>query len=401
MKKFLIVQLAIAFAFVLPAADKPSTLKIGEDGLPVISLPDVQPVQVELLPIDPVGAPKVEAINPQVVAARPVVVKPPVIDDFSASMTVLVEQYQAQLRLIKDRRNLAYDKSFDRQPKLWEQWREIYETELEELPGAPKLAPWQLRMVAEAQLPRTAAEEAIFDRNLAFYKEKGFNAVLLTFNCNENLQQLLDLQAKIHKAGFASWIAYSNIDDLNYSVFENPDLLKRYFSALGANADGMLLGWRRTSAHLFLMDEHYAQFIYKAASSINSKLKVLGESYVGETAKVAPGQAVLTVNNPAWVSGTILSGVGFSQVNAKGAMDGVFAPVKSLPRVVVVVGDQPYYLSTYKNSLSFEQNFECKLRIEKDFRTAGCVGTIVCHGDSGVINFGSSRRITDSLCRAN
>lgn len=401
MKKFLIIQLMAALAFAASAADKPSTLKIGEDGLPVISLPDVQPVQIEILPVDPVEVPKVEAVNPEVIAARPVVVKPPVIDDFSASMDALIKQYQAQLRLIKDQRNLAYDKSFDRQPKLWEQWREIYEAKLEELPQAPKLAPWQLRMVAEAQLPRTAAEEAILDRNLAFYKEKGFNAVLLTFNCSENLQQLLDLQAKIHKAGFASWIAYSNIDDLNYSVFENPDNLKRYFSALGANADGMLLGWRRTSAHLFLMDEHYAQFIYKAASSANSKLKVLGESYVGETAKVAPGQVVLTVNNPAWVSGTILSGVGFSQVNAKGAMDGIFSPVKPLARVAVVVGDQPYYLSTHKNSLNFEQNFECKLRIEKDFRAAGCTGIIVCHGDSGVVGSGSSREVTDSLYRIN
>ena len=381
-------------SFASSIADEPSKLKIGADGLPVIQLPDANPVDLNLLPADIVEVPEVEAIDPEVV------VNVPKVDDFSTSLNGLIEQCKAQLKLVKDQRNLLYDKNLE-QPELWERWRKIYESELKELKAAPRLASWQLRMVAEAKLPKTSAEEAILDQNLTFYKNKGFNAVLLTFDCSEDLLQLLALQAKIHKLGFATWIAYSNLDDLNLSVFEDPDKLQRYFAVLGENADGMLLGWRRTSAHLFLMDEHYAQFIYEAASSANPDLKILGESYVGETAKVGPHQMILTVNNPRWISGTVLAGVGFSQVNAQGALNGVFSPVKNLPRVAIVVGDQPYYLTTNKNALNFEQNFECKLRIEKEFRDAGCAGTIVCHGDSGIYESGFSREITDSLCRIN
>lgn len=400
-KSILSFGAAALISFTSFAADEPSKLETGADGLPVIQLPDINPVDLNLLPTDIVKVPEVRIIDPEVVAAQPAAVNVPKIDDFSTSLNDLIEQYKAQLKLIKDQRNLSYDKNLEQQPKLWERWRKIYESELKELKAAPRLAPWQLRMVAEAKLPKTSAEEATLDQNLAFYKSRGFNAVLLTFNCTEDLRQLLALQAKIHKLGFATWIAYSNIDDLNLSVFEDPDKLQRYFAALGENADGMLLGWRRTSAHLFLMDEHYAQFTYEAALSANPDLKVLGESYIGETAKVGPRQTTLTVNNPRWISGTVLAGVGFSQVNAQGALSGVFSPVKELPRVAIVVGDQPYYLTTNKNALNFEQNFECKLRIEKEFRNAGCAGTIVCHGDSGIYESGFSREITDSLCRVN
>jgi len=44
-----------------------------------------------------------------------------------------------------------------------------------------------------------------------------------------------------------------------------------------------VLGWRRTSAHLFKQDRAFSNFLIKTAKDANSDLAIVGEGYFGKT----------------------------------------------------------------------------------------------------------------------
>ena len=47
----------------------------------------------------------------------------------------------------------------------------------------------------------------------------------------------------------------------------------------------------------------------------------------------------------------------------------------------LVVGSNPYYLSSKSNGLDYEHNIFIKSIIEQKFMKAGCIGTITLHND--------------------
>lgn len=293
-------------------------------------------------------------------------------------------------RLFRDQRNLQYDSTTIPKGADFAAWLELYNTHQ---PYTLAHIPLQkgLRMIAELRLP---VKEKILADNLEFYKNQGYTAVLITFDGSEEPYQLAELADKVTTAGMRPWYAFGGAENLKLSVFVHPYKLKRLICALAPKCDGTLLHWRRTSQHLLLPDAAFVDFFLREGRSANPNLQIVGESYFGHNA-LSEHKLTVATNVPTNASGVLLVNVGHSGINAEGVLNRLFGHLRHSPRLVLILGDRPYYATKNYNALDFGQNLLAKQRVGERFLAAGAAGTVTLHGDgsNGLYN----RNHTDNL----
>lgn len=303
------------------------------------------------------------------------------VPDMNVYVNRLVEIHKFMDSVFADKRMLAYDSGINVRNEGLSKWLDIYKTYT---PGNVKVVPYdggRLRMIAEARTPRTSAQWSILEDNLDLYKKRGFNAVLVALRPGDDITNLSLMVNKIKTKGYKIWFAWSGPESLTETLFTDPYEIDRLFSVVAPMADGMFIGWRRTSVHLFLMDPMYSQKLVTMARKYNNRLYVFGEGYYGQTAASNENTRWLTYNMPKYVSGCLIVGVGYNGVNIESVMSKLFGTVSGMPRIVCIVGDRPYYATRYRNGRDFNQNLSIKLALEKAFISAGAIGTVILHGD--------------------
>jgi len=296
-----------------------------------------------------------------------------------------------RLSIFRDQRSVLADPAAVPGSPVYQAWAQIYAEHRDYTPAYMPL-PNGLRMIAEVRLPVT--REVLRD-NLAFYAGRGYNAVLLTFDGSENPGELSALARECRAAGLAPWFAFGGREDLKLGVLIAPATLRRIIGELAPLCDGMLLGWRRTSLHLFLPDRAFQDYVIKAAREGNPKICIVGESYLGRSAE-SDGRFAVTTSVPDTASGCLLVNVGYSMVTPK-VMNTVFGAVKA-PKIVLVTGCWPYYNTRKANGLSFDANHQIKEIIEARFRASGAAGTVTLHGDGSDGLYDPN--FTDNLARS-
>ena len=302
--------------------------------------------------------------------------------------------------MFKDRRMAMHDKGMSPFNEALPEWLEIYRTcgdyEMEHVP-----LPGNIRMIAEVRAPQNHEQWATLRANLAFYSSLGYDSVLLAIRGSEDRNELLAVVRAIKSCGMKVWFALSGKETLTDTLFIRPSKIKECFAVVAPAAEGMLLGWRRTSVHLFVMDLEYANFLVKTARAHNPRLAVLGEGYYGQTGNSNERTNYLTYNMPRNVSGCEVIGVGYSNVNPKMALNSLYGAVRDFDRVAVVLGDRPYYATRNPNGMGFLENLAVKQRIERRFMEAGCIGTITIHGDGsdGMYGETASDNLAAPPCR--
>lgn len=315
-----------------------------------------------------------------------------------ASGAARIPQVQAMLReaqtVLADQRNLRYDPEFGIDSAAWKKWLAIYrKNEPYTLEYQP--LPAGLRIIAEVKCPADADQVSTLDRNLEFYAKQGYNAVLLTFDTTEDLSRLLDTAALIRAHGLKIVCAYAGPEKLQWSVFRDPDVIEQYISRLCMVSDAFLIGWRRTSCHLLIQDDAFRNHLLRAARKLNPNVAIIGEAYYGQTAHSNHRTDHVTYNVPANASAVLLFGIGYKGVAIELAMDGMFPAVRNLPRIGLAIGEKPYFDTRNDTGKTVSQNLAVKQRIERRFRSGGCVGTLTIRGDGsdGVYD----KRFTENL----
>lgn len=345
------------------------------------------------------SAPRLEMVSlktasAQTASAAAATVQVPLI----ASGAARIPQVQAMLReaqtVLADQRNLRYDREFGVDSAAWQKWLAIYRSN-EPYTLEYKPLPADLRIIAEVKCPADADQVSTLDRNLEFYAKQGYNAVLLTFDTTEDLTRLIDTAALIRAHGLKIVCAYAGPEKLEWSVFRDPDVIDEYISRVCMTADAFLIGWRRTSCHLLIQDDAFRSHLLRAARKLNPNIAVIGEAYYGQTAHSNHRTDHVTYNVPANASAVLLFGIGYRGVALELAMDGMFPAVKNLPRIGLAIGEKPYFDTRNDTGKTVAQNLAVKQRIERRFRSGGCVGTLTIRGDGsdGVYD----KRFTENL----
>jgi len=299
----------------------------------------------------------------------------------------------------KDKRNIERDKSVMFDNPLIHKWISIYNEYKSKHIDYISIS-YTPKVITEIKFPKTNEELNNIISNIEFFKLKSYNTVLLTFTCEEEYYKLYDLVKYIKSKDVKVFISYSGPEKLNTGVFIDPDKLSSYITGLSSISDGFIIAWRRTSAHLFEMDEPYMNFISVCARKGNSNIPIIGEIYYGNSYQFKhENRWGVSVNLPANCSAAMIVNFGFSTIDIPNIMNN-FLPskipnFKTIPKIALVVGDRPYYLSRYNNGLTMEQNFTMKDLVEQEFLRNGCIGTITLSSDGSDGLFDS--KVTDNM----
>lgn len=306
------------------------------------------------------------------------------------------EFYNSSKKLFKDMRNLTKDATMYPGKDNYKAWLATYQANDNYKMNYVKL-PANIKMIAQVELPKDDNEYKTLTENLRFYKKEGYNATLVVFDGTESIYELNELVTYIKDLGFNVWFAFSGAEDLRVSVFPEQTKFAEYLNTLGKSCDGFILGWRRTSLHLFIQDKPWYNFVISNVRKYNNSIPVIGEAYIGETAVTPERTRTVCYNIPENASGVMVNGLGFNGVAVETALVGVFKECSNYDRLALIVGDKPYYNTLHNTGKTIEQNYNIKKQLEQRFLKAGCTGTITLHGDGS--NGVHGANAYDNLCK--
>lgn len=320
----------------------------------------------------------------------------PVVADPAADMPRQIALQKELMTLFRDQRTLMYaDATTD--AATWRKWIALYQSaELREYRQEFRPLEKGLRIINEVKCPVSAAEFATLQQRLGYYSGRGYNAVLVTFDTTEDLRKLCVAVDYIRSSGFKVVIAYAGREHLSEPVFRDPDVLHRWLAMLGSRADALLLGWRRTSLHLFLPDRQWNAFLIRAARSRNPELATIGAAYFGETADTPRG---VTYNVPENCSAVLVVGLGYPRASTRRALETVFPEALKYDHLIgLAVGEKPYFDTLHSTGKTQAANDTIKRRIEIRLLQAGMSSTMTYSGDGGDGQYGDKNK-TENLCR--
>ena len=368
-----------------------ATAGTGDDAPPAaVEIPRVSPPAVEV-PV--VGAANAESFSGSGLGIP--VVEPVSVADAAADLPDTIALHKTLLPVIRDKRTLLGAAPEPGDP-VWQRWLAIYADAgyRDYVPEYRPLAPG-LRIINEVRCPATPEESAVLRERLDYYAARGYNAVLVTFDTTENLSRLCVTVDGIRRAGFQIVIAYAGRENLEEPVFRDPEVLRRFLTELGSRADALLLGWRRTSVHLFLPDRPFTNFLIRSAREGNPDLPFVGMAYYGETAETPRG---ITYDVPENCSAVLVVGLGFPRASTRTALRTLFPEVAGHPHLIgLAVGEKPYFDTLHATGRSQAENDAIKRRIEIRLLQAGCKSTMTYSGDGS--DGGYDNEKTENLCR--
>ncbi len=158
----------------------------------------------------------------------------------------------------------------------WSTWSRIYR----------EYADWRGEAIALSAEPlRLAAEYRAGDAfDAKALKAAGFNGVVLLLDLADTADSATLYAMQLRGAGLRVAIAFSpRGEEHRDTVFPDSRRLSALLRRSAVHADALLIGWRRTSIHMFRQDRPYTAFLIAAARSGNPKIPVIGEIYAGET----------------------------------------------------------------------------------------------------------------------
>ena len=370
--------------------------------IPIVSLDLVAVNVVELQTIKQITTDELMALNLPATLNNTIILRNIVIskpgEDMITLMRLIKEQEKVAQGLFKDMRNLQHDITMRPDSSNWAAWLKTYQTDAPYTMKYVEL-PANIKMIAQVELPKNDEELHTLIDNLKFYKKEGYNAVLLVFDGTETIYDLTTMVNYLKGVGFNTWFAFSGPESLDFSVFPEQEKFATYLTELGKTCDGFILGWRRTSLHLFLQDRQWYNFVISNVRAGNANIPIIGEAYIGETAVTPAKTRTVCYNIPENVSGVMVNGLGFNGVAVETALGGTFKECSNYKRLALIVGDKPYYSSVHNTNKSIAENYQIKKKLENRFKEAGCTGTITLHGDGSNGMYGDSS--SDNLCKPN
>jgi len=410
---------AIGTGVLLTTTQEPAPVEQEQPPAQVEFVDDIKPIEVPIFTVDipSIDVPKVEIfgveipgienLNPETIKVATHLVETIGVENLNPVQIRIILQtisnldgdvpkIQALQKMLaatmKDQRMLQYDRTLSIYNEALTAWLEIYS---KPLPPPIKYIPLPrgIRMIAELRSSDHAAA------NLAFYRQQGYNACLITIDGTESISNILQLVNLVRSAGMDAWIAWAGPESLEWSIYQDPAKISSLLKAAAPLCQGYMVAWRRTSAHLVAQDAPYIEYLVAQVRSANPQIFVVGESYYGQTWENLPhvGQKgwIARDNVPRNQSGVLIAGIATQGFAIETMLRRTFARWVATPRLAMVLGDKAYYASSNSNGMDFFGNLRIKQQLERRFLRAGCIGTVTIHGDGS--DRGSTLMTVDDL----
>lgn len=210
-------------------------------------------------------------------------------------------------------------------------------------------------------------------KNLEFFKNLGYDSVLVRFDCSEDIDKLIFMMSDIKSRGFDLFATYVGQDNLNpaWNPFIDPDTIERFLSKTAPMCSGFLLNWRSTSNHIKLLPIEFFNYMCNTLRKSNPDILIYGEIYYGLIGPLNTSAVVCTI--PSNVTGVVINNMGYYGYNITYIVNELFVPdvpkYRDLDKLGQVIGYGPYYLT--KQSMGYEIDVESEYKykgiVEKAF----------------------------------
>lgn len=178
---------------------------------------------------------------------------------------------------VVDKRNIEMDNTFNSAYyQKWEAWKKVY-------------VDYQTKTLVKSDAvfenEKISAEYRVGDQiDFLKLKSEGFTGVVFLFDTEDQIDDVVSYLMKIKFQGFKILLSYCpRREDIGVTVFPDVDRLRLTLVRCGGLVDGYILGWRRTSVHLFQKDLAYMNFFTTSVRTNNPNLPIIGEIYAGDT----------------------------------------------------------------------------------------------------------------------
>ena len=223
-------------------------------------------------------------------------------------------------------------------------------------------------------------------KNLAFFKDKGYGAVLVRFDCTEDKKKLTKMVDDIKEAGFEVFGTYTGRDGQKpaWNPYIDPAVLEEYFALLAPKFTGFLLNWRVTSNHVKILPIEFFNYMCSTLRKSNSQIFIYGEVYYGIIGPLHMTTLVYTA--PENITGIVINNMGYYGYNTTYIVNNLFTSAvpnyRKMDKLGQVIGYGPYYCSRqeYNAHLTLDQEYKYKDSVETAFKRTG-YGTITMSHD--------------------
>lgn len=284
---------------------------------------------------------------------------------------------------------ITHDRKFVAQmdKAVWSKWLKCFDQYKEPV----KFVPYELpatRFIFEIRTPKNAAERINLFRELDHFRMLGYGGVVTVWDGRENYRDLAELQSVLKLNGWRIWTSFSTHDYLADSAYIDPNVYAAGLKALARDAEAFLMGWRRTSIHLFIPEDGWTKFTMNSLRAGNPEIAFIGEYYFGYNGTHAEGEWHEYINIPANSNAVLVVNLGFLSVNPQSALRQVRKKIDKLPLISLIQGETAYYLSRNNTRRSKEVNQRIQFLLEDRFLKAGfqVVAALAGDGSNGMYN---------------
>jgi hypothetical protein len=378
----------------------------GDITIPDVSMHEVDTVQHKEIVVTETKSEEI-TITPVVVDTPSQIV--PVITSVTPDLTIIdksltnytVKQKDSIAKFVINKRT---KRLINKSPndKLWEDWKEVYSKDYKAIKHIAFNEVEKLKIIAEVSNWDNEVEKENGINELKYFKTLGYNTVLFIWK-GVNIDKTVNQIGIIKNLGYKVFFTYGNTQDIEKKVYIDPSILKQGLIIISGISDGFIVGWNRTGLHLFTPDKKYIEFVLDCVRSGNDKIPIFGECYFGYTngeealvrSKLNTGFHLNFVAN---MSGVVCTGYLWKSEPIRLKMDINRMLKVSVPKIILVVGEKPFYLKQNKNNKTKQQNREIINGLEEKFRKQN-FGTITVAGDgSGGLY---DKKITDDVKDSN
>jgi hypothetical protein len=320
---------------------------------------------------------------------------------------------------ITDKRTVRYLKDGGSGNLIWKAWKEVYAKDYPPMEYVRVPDVTQIKMICEMKATQTQAERDNLIKELTYFKSfpvvidgrtvyQSYNTVLAVWE-GEPPATLLEQIALVKGMGYKVFFTYGTRERLDDKIFIDPEKYRYGLTLLASSCDGYLVGWRRTSLHLFRPDENmsmadfqkFANYSIQCIRSSNSTIPVFGEIYRGYAGNNnkdgSDNKNEFLVNIPANASGAFVVNFGFAGVRPDGVLKLIRAST-DVPLIALIVGERPYYMTRNDNKKSKAENRTIIDSIEKRFKKYD-FGTATLTGDGS--NEVYEKNVSDDISEMN
>ncbi len=244
-----------------------------------------------------------------------------------------------------------------------------------------------VRAVADLRVPMNLTEMNNQLDELAWFKTKGYNYVLVVYLGEQDLTYLANTLEVLQQNGWK--FIFSNSQLWRKSIYLDPELYRQAYGLIVPYCEFGISGWRDLSNGEHWMTQrnpnqlHDLQTLTSLAREVNPNLPMLGEKWFYDRDN-------LITFNPPWVDGVVLGNVGHAVGVVSPNPTGFANLLGDKNILAVVTGVKPWY--GFDEDRIKEQHLLSQ-KIEDKFLASGrYLGTVTL--------IGASRTDNDSLCNS-